>query len=83
MQVIALCITAFFIYKLKTRQTPTGRWMPPDEVRAEKSDYATKPNIQEPEIAGHRRQSDSPSGRLRYPENPDVLQSGRTIAEGY
>jgi hypothetical protein len=63
--------------------------MPPEELGAEKGDDATKPSVQEPELTsvdqniGQRWQSDSPSGRLRYPDNPDIVESGRTVGEGY
>jgi len=65
--------------------------MPPAEVGREKGDDS-KPGVAVPvpqvtnvhESIEQGMELDSPlSGRLRYPDNPEILESGRIVGEGY
>jgi len=77
--IVIVIAVIIFLYKLKTRQTPVTP--PPAEGAIEMSEEAKKPDVT-PQVTAVD-ESEQPSGRLKYPDNPEVVESGRTIGEGY
>jgi len=75
--IVIVLAVIIFLYKLKTRQTPAA----PAEGAIEMSEDAKKPDVT-PQVTAVD-ESEQPSGRLKYPDNPEVVESGRTIGEGY
>jgi len=81
---VAILAVTIFLYKLKTR--PTSASNPLVELSTgEKREDAAKPGVQVSEIGDIPvdQTIEQPSGRLKYPDNPEVAESGRTIGEGY
>jgi len=85
--IFILALTAIFLYKAKSRQNsgprPQGK-----RPRAEKGDPISHSNPGAPREFTSVDQIVEPgdelaSGRLKYPDNPEIVESGRTGGEGY